>query len=177
MTLSSRFHHPLPDSVQKSTGTEEPIHKSITSPRGTLPFLRPTHAHVHFDNQKLDWNSRDHRKGRHPLEHNKRRRISTILRLEWWNISWWVAFVSPFRFNCWQKLFTLGSAVWVVNGFFVFLPELTTSVELNTTAGGWTAFVGGTLFEIGAYLMVLEALNRKTEVPTLPLLPSIVIKC
>ena len=100
MTLSSRFHHPLPDSVQKSTGTEEPIHKSITSPRGTLPFLRPTHAHVHFDNQKLDWNSRDHRKGRHPLEHNKRRHISTILRLEWWNISWWVAFVSPFGFKC-----------------------------------------------------------------------------
>jgi hypothetical protein len=62
----------------------------------------------------------------------------------------------------------LGSAVWVVNGFFVFLPELTTSVELNSTAGGWTAFVGGTLFEIGAYLMCLEALNRKTEVLTPP---------
>lgn len=46
----------------------------------------------------------------------------------------------------------------------MFLPEVNSSVELNNTAGGWTAFVGGTLFEIGAYLMVLEALNRKSEV-------------
>jgi hypothetical protein len=94
MPLSNRFHHTLPDTPQK-TGTEEPIHKSITSPNGTFPFLRPTHAHVHFDNQKLDWNSRDHRKGLHPTQHNERRHISTILRLEWWNISWWVAFVLP----------------------------------------------------------------------------------
>jgi hypothetical protein len=70
----------------------------------------------------------------------------------------------PLSLQSLTKLFTLGSAVWVVNGFFVFLPELTTSVELNSTAGGWTAFVGGTLFEIGAYLMILEALNPKTEV-------------
>ncbi|KAG9221417.1 hypothetical protein CCMSSC00406_0008327 [Pleurotus cornucopiae] len=32
-------------------------------------------------------------------------------RLEYWNISWWIAI-----------LFTVGSIVWVVNGFFVFLP-------------------------------------------------------
>jgi hypothetical protein len=34
----------------------------------------------------------------------------------------------------------------------------------NDVAEGWTAFVGGTLFEIGGYMMILEALNRKHEV-------------
>jgi hypothetical protein len=53
--------------------------------------------------------------------------------------------------------------VWVINGLFVFLPTLNVG-ELNLTICGWTAFVGGTLFEIGAYMMVLEALNRKHEV-------------
>lgn len=32
---------------------------------------------------------------------------------------------------------------------------------MNNEVGGWTAFVGGSLFEVGSYLMVLEALNRK----------------
>jgi len=37
----------------------------------------------------------------------------------------------------------------------------------NLEAQGWTAFVGGTLFEIGGYMMVLESLNRKHEVCSL----------
>ena len=57
----------------------------------------------------------------------------------------------------------MGSAVWVVNGFFVFLPSLNVT-ETNNVVTGWTAFVGGSIFEIGSYLMVLEALNRKHEV-------------
>jgi len=60
--------------------------------------------------------------------------------------------------------------VWVVNGFFVFMPFVGVMGETNLPAGGWTAFVGGTLFEIGGYLMVLESLNRKHEVS--PLIPS-----
>jgi hypothetical protein len=40
-------------------------------------------------------------------------------------------------------------------------------MEINLEAQGWTAFVGGSLFEIGGYLMVLEALNRKHEVSPL----------
>jgi len=57
----------------------------------------------------------------------------------------------------------LGSAVWVINGFFVFLPDLN-EMDNNLEAQGWTAFVGGTLFEVGGYMMVLESLNRKHEV-------------
>ena len=98
MTLSNRFHHLLPQqslsSAPPSSTDSSKLSREITSPQGTLSFLRPTHAHVHFNSQKLDWNSRDHRKGRHPLPAGQRRRISTILRLEWWNISWWVALVS-----------------------------------------------------------------------------------
>ena len=56
--------------------------------------------------------------------------------------------------------------MWVINGFFVFLPSLNV-LEQNMVVGGWTAFTGGTIFEIGSYLMVLEALNRRHEV-TIP---------
>jgi hypothetical protein len=37
-------------------------------------------------------------------------------------------------------------------------------MDRNQTAGGWTALVGGTLFEFGGYMMVLESLNRNHEV-------------
>ena len=37
-------------------------------------------------------------------------------------------------------------------------------MEANLAAEGWTAWVGGSLFEIGGYLMILEALNRKLVV-------------
>ena len=34
----------------------------------------------------------------------------------------------------------------------------------NTNIVGWTALVGGTLFEVGAYCMVVEAVNRGSAV-------------
>jgi len=71
------------------------------------------------------------------------------------DISFWVAFT-----------FTLGSAFWVVNGFIVwfpiFLPDLATTAYQNGAAA--TAFLGGTTFEIGAYLMVVESLDRGREI-------------
>ncbi len=62
-----------------------------------------------------------------------------------------------------QQLFTVGSTVWVINGFFVFLPSLGV-VGNNETVGAWLALAGGTIFEIGSCLTVLEALNRRNEV-------------
>lgn len=62
-----------------------------------------------------------------------------------------------------RQLFTLGSAVWTVNGFFVFLPLLNVMGDNNYVLG-WTAFVGGTIFELGSYFMVLESLNRQQVV-------------
>ena len=49
----------------------------------------------------------------------------------------------------------------------MFLPELNV-MRLNAAAVGWTAFVGGTLFEVGSCLMILESLNRRHEVCLFP---------
>jgi hypothetical protein len=94
MPRNSQFHHEIHDTLPDSTKSDLSRVRSAT---GTFPFLRPTHAHFHVGGQKLDWNSRDHRKGRHPVRNGERRRISTFLRLEWWNISWWVAVVCSVR--------------------------------------------------------------------------------
>ena len=46
----------------------------------------------------------------------------------------------------------------IINGFLLFLP-LVGGQEDNEAATAWSAFAGGTLFEIGSYLMYVEALN------------------
>jgi len=52
-----------------------------------------------------------------------------------------------------------------ITGFLVFLPIL--KPELGTTAiaqtAAATAFIGGSIFEVGSYLMVVEALDRGRE--------------
>lgn len=68
-----------------------------------------------------------------------------------WDVSFWVAVV-----------FVLGSTAWIVNGFYLFLPLVNIGGD-HLTAAAWWAFVGGTLFEIGSYLMVVEALNCNHE--------------
>ncbi|ORY23280.1 hypothetical protein BCR39DRAFT_566903 [Naematelia encephala] len=67
------------------------------------------------------------------------------------DISFWVA-VS----------FTFGSMVWVVNGFVVWFPILRPSLDTTafTNTSSATAFIGGTVFLVGSYLMVVEALDR-----------------
>jgi len=57
--------------------------------------------------------------------------------------------------------FTIGSVVWVVNGFYSFLPFVDLSVAKSTSAVGWTAWVGATIFEVGSVLGMLEAWNRE----------------
>ncbi|KAI0421753.1 hypothetical protein F5X98DRAFT_327743 [Xylaria grammica] len=60
-------------------------------------------------------------------------------------------------------IFTLGSAIWVINGFFAWLPVQWPSTEFNGesgTGGGITAFIGATVFEIGSVLLMLEAVNE-----------------
>lgn len=69
-----------------------------------------------------------------------------------WDISWLVAFI-----------FTLGSCIWVMNGFFVFLPTVAPSTEFPNEADyatGITAFIGAILFfETGSILLIFEAIN------------------
>ena len=60
-------------------------------------------------------------------------------------------------------IFTLGSVVWCVNAFFVWLPLEVPSSEFEgeiTNAGGITAFIGATIFEIGSVLLMIEAVNE-----------------
>jgi len=69
-----------------------------------------------------------------------------------WDVSYLVAVV-----------FTLGSMVWVINAFFVWLPLVKPSSEFPGeigVGGGITAFIGATIFEIGSILLMIEAINE-----------------
>lgn len=69
----------------------------------------------------------------------------------YWDVSYLVAVV-----------FTLGSVIWCINAFFVWLPLQDPSTEFSgeIEAGGWTAFVGATIFEFGSVLLMIEAINE-----------------
>ncbi|KAL9073644.1 MAG: hypothetical protein Q9157_004674 [Trypethelium eluteriae] len=119
---------------------------------------------------QLEWRSRDNRKGRHvlivPSTHKKTDspqltttwsgiaqgiwRMFTVM--AWWDVSWWIA-----------VLFTWGSAIFVVCGFFYWLPLAAPNTEFpneSSIAGGVTAFLGATLFTIGGVLLIVEASNE-----------------
>ncbi|EXJ56866.1 hypothetical protein A1O7_07210 [Cladophialophora yegresii CBS 114405] len=120
------------------------------------------------------WRSRDNRKGRHPLlvrrpqageeasfltprrTSHPREVLKTVIRTftyyPVWDVSWLVAFI-----------FTLGSIIWVINGFFAWLPVAAPSTEFDGEiyyGGGITAFIGAILFfEVGSILLIFEAVN------------------
>ncbi|TQW03110.1 integral membrane protein [Cordyceps javanica] len=143
-------------------------HEQATAAALLTKLLQPDDD---LDGVRFLWRSRDNRKGRHPLRVQRRphsqvaapRRSShprevlrgivrTFTQFPVWDISWLVAFI-----------FTCGSVVWVVNGFFAWLPLVRPSTEFQGEAeygGGVTAFVGAIVFfEIGSLLLVLEAIN------------------
>ncbi|KAH6860444.1 hypothetical protein B0T12DRAFT_454540 [Alternaria alternata] len=69
-----------------------------------------------------------------------------------WDVSFDVAFV-----------FTIGSVIWIFNAFFVYLPLVRPGSEFANEelyGGGITAFVGVTVFEVGSFLLVAEAVNE-----------------
>ena len=69
-----------------------------------------------------------------------------------WDVSYLVAII-----------FTLGSVIWVINGFFALLPLVQgyeTFAGESTVAAGWSAFVGATVFEVGSVLLMFEAVNE-----------------
>ncbi|KAJ5961136.1 uncharacterized protein N7479_008286 [Penicillium vulpinum] len=150
---------------------------------GPVPFLNPTSAHYkpvqHPEETRPPpqverlWRSRDNRKGRHAIRVDTQalphetglkappltRSFSTVAKIilrmmtyaPYWDVSYLVA-----------MSFTIGSAVFIINGFFVWLPLADRKTEFHneiTVAGGWTGFVGATIFEIGGVLLMLEAFN------------------
>lgn len=157
--------------------------------RGPLSFFNPTQARFHVEDQAqlhpgltddklphphaaqvtlpgavINWRSRDNRKGRHPLGGQPSHLDSTasfravgrgLLRMctecPYWDISYLIA-----------VFFSVGCLLFVISGLFYWLPLVAPSSEFSTeaTAGGVLAFVGATLFQIGAVLLVFEACNE-----------------
>lgn len=70
----------------------------------------------------------------------------------YWDVSYVVAII-----------FVIGSIVWCINGFLVWLPLPAPSTEFDgeiAIGGGVTAFIGATLFSIGSILYMIEAVNE-----------------
>ncbi|KAG9245063.1 hypothetical protein BJ878DRAFT_37983 [Calycina marina] len=119
------------------------------------------------------WRSRDNRKGRHtlavtpyqnaihtyvaPPKTNSFREIAKgmgrmFTQYPVWDVSYLVAVI-----------YTIGSIVWCFNAFFVWLPLERPSTEFTgeiSDAGGWTAWIGATIFEFGSILLMIEAVNE-----------------
>lgn len=73
----------------------------------------------------------------------------------YWDVSWLIG-VS----------FTVGCALFIACGFFYWLPIAYPETEFaheTDVAGGLTSFIGATLFQIGAFLLMLEAWNDRAE--------------
>ncbi|KAF2852211.1 hypothetical protein T440DRAFT_37429 [Plenodomus tracheiphilus IPT5] len=147
---------------------------------GALPFLNPTRAHFRPEDRpdvRFKWTSRNNRKGRHAVIINQdpanAQSISTaprssssmksIVKGIWrmltyypiWDISFDVAYV-----------FTIGSVIWVINAFFVWLPLVWPATEFENEelyGGGITSFVGATVFEFGSFLLMAEAVNENNS--------------
>ena len=145
---------------------------------GPVPFLNPTRAHYHHNARpdvRFNWTSRNNRKGRHavildPAQRSTESKQTTprptsslrsVAYNIWrmltyypiWDISFDIAYV-----------FTIGSVIWVINAFFVWLPLVRPASEFKTEelyGGGVTAFIGATVFEIGSFLLMAEAVNEK----------------
>jgi hypothetical protein len=107
------------------------------------------------DHGTLVWNSRSHRKGRRPRWQPPGPQPARHLRttpFRWWgwepgNLSWWVGF-----------LFTVGSVVWLLNGSLLMWPVAARGFENWSTS--LSAFVGGSIFLIGAYAALAEVFHR-----------------
>lgn len=111
----------------------------------TLEEKDPKHSDEQFaSNIEFKWRSRDNRKGRHSLIVDSssdpsapyvtpkstsgwREILKGIGRMTfqypYWDVSWLVALI-----------FTLGSCVWVINAFFVFLPLVQPKTEFGSVA-------------------------------------------
>ncbi|KAJ5723036.1 hypothetical protein N7488_001071 [Penicillium malachiteum] len=122
------------------------------------------------------WRSRDNRKGRHALRVDYHAAqdvrhaapastpaptssLSAVLRgilrmatyAPYWDVSYLVAVT-----------FTVGSAIWIINAFFAWLPLVDPGTEFSgesLTGGGVTGFIGATVFEVESVLLLLEAVN------------------
>lgn len=70
----------------------------------------------------------------------------------WWDVSWWIG-----------VLFSFGSMIFILSACFYWIPIAYPDTEFpgeSLTGGGVTSFIGATLFQIGAVLLIVEAVNE-----------------
>lgn len=172
-TQAHYTHTNLPE--KSSSSQKDSDNDSEGGPYETTKKSASTDTPQAASNVFFKWTSRNNRKGRHaivikptseaspgakyetPLPSTSLRTISrNILRMftyyPVWDVSWNVAYI-----------FTWGSILWVINGFFSLLPLTNPSSEFPNevlTGGGITAFIGATIFEFGSVLLMLEAINE-----------------
>jgi len=126
-------------------------------------------ADIFIPGTQIRWRSRDNRKGRHALLIDRKEQkggadytatLRAVLRglrrmateCPYWDVSYLVA-VS----------FTVGCLLFIACGLFYWLPLVDSRYKFpgeSTIVGGVLAFVGATLFQIGAVLLVFEACNE-----------------
>lgn len=133
------------------------------SPMATLPnFFYPSRilfydedSHAHYG-----YGSRPHRKHRFLRFIPEFQATETeivvppapkIFMLDVTNISWWVAIIF-----CW------GTVCWVVSGHFFMWPF--SSLSATEYAIGYIELAGILLFDLGCYLLLLEALNEDYDI-------------
>lgn len=138
---------------------------------------------------KIRWNARDYRKGMFKYGHAVKLRLILVGRhvlllprdaplaarlqrsssarsillgigrmfimFPYWDVSWLIGIC-----------FTIGCLIFVACGLFYWLPiayPATAFPYESSVAGGVSAFVGATLFQIGAVLLFLESYNDRAE--------------
>ncbi|KAK3724086.1 hypothetical protein LTR37_001208 [Vermiconidia calcicola] len=146
---------------------------SLVSNDDRAPLTTSRREEAPTANVAFKWTSRNNRKGRHALTFHEadgdtahftpppptngaREILKGIRRMltecPVWDISYLVA-----------VCFTVGSMIWVINAFFVFLPYANHASKFPGEilyGGGITAFIGSTVFMIGSILLMLEAVNE-----------------
>ena len=165
-----RFLNPTRAYFKHTTLTKRSTSTAQDSDTGTVQFPKEEDPAPYL---RFKWRSRDNRKGRHALaiqpsaaasekyitpkpthtlDEVGKGLLRMLIQYPYWDISYLVA-----------TIFTLGSVVWVMNAFFVFLPLVQPGTEFGTEieyGGGITAFIGATIFEIGSVLLMFEAINE-----------------
>lgn len=152
--------------VEVSIPAQQQAGLAVLEPRSVELDEKPT--------LKYKWTSRDNRKGRHtllvqstktakpealdtpPPTSHANEVLKGILRMfttfPVGDISYLVAVI-----------FTGGSLIFILSGGFVFLPLMNPESEFPgevIQGGGYSAFVGATIFLIGGLLLMLEAINE-----------------
>ncbi|KAH8685723.1 integral membrane protein [Tricladium varicosporioides] len=157
----------------KKNESEEGLKDEETEGRGKKQKDINNRGEIRAEDVQREYRTRDNRKGRHALLISPSLAASAryltppptsslaqtfygILRMFTWFPIWDVSYLVA-------VVFTIGSVCWCVNAFFVWLPLQDPRSEFKgeiVSAGGISAFVGATIFEIGSVLLMIEAVNE-----------------